>query len=102
MTPLEYFDIVGSSIPGTKRSNMFGVLCYKIGRRPFISFENDEIICKLYDEEKEQALTIKGTSYFTPMDPDKPMTNWVCIPFAASDQWEYYAAAAYTFVEMDR
>jgi len=102
MTPLETFDAVGTSIPGTKRSSMFGVLCYKLGRRPFISFRDEEIICKLFDEEKEKAMSIKGTHYFTPMEPDKPMTNWVCIPFEAADQWEYYAIVAHGFVEMDR
>lgn len=102
MTPEELFDQVGSSIPGAKRSNMFGVLCYKIGRKPFISFHDDEIICKLFDDIKAQALSIEGTSFFTPMDPDKPMTNWVCIPMSAGDQWEYFAIAAFNFVEVGR
>lgn len=102
MTPEELFDQVGTSIPGTKRSNMFGVTCYKIGRKPFISFRDDEIICKLFDEVKEQAMSIEGAHYFTPMAPDKPMTNWVCLPMSAGDQWAYFAEAAFNFVEVGR
>ena len=102
MTPEELFDQVGSALPGTKRSNMFGVVCYKIGRKPFINFHEDEIVCKLFDDIKEQALSIDGTSYFTPMEPDKPMTNWICLPFEKGDQWAYFAEYALNFVEMGR
>ena len=102
MTPEELFDHVGTSLPGTKRSNMFGVTCYKIGRKPFINFHDGEIVCKLFDEVKEQALSIKGVSFFTPMDPDKPMKNWVQIPFSAGDQWAFFAEASLAFVEAGR
>lgn len=102
MTPEELFDQVGSSLPGTKRSNMFGVACYKTGRKPFISFHEEELVCKLFDEVKDQALSLEGTSYFTPMAPDKPMKNWVCFPFELGDQWAFYAAEALNFVEVGR
>lgn len=102
MTPEERFDQVGSALPGVKRSNMFGVACYKTGRKPFINFHENQLVCKLFDDVKAQALTLEGTSYFTPMGPDKPMKNWVCIPFEKGDQWSYFAEMALHFVEMGR
>ena len=102
MTPEEKFDALIADIPGAKRSNMFGVTCAKIGRRPFMLFYEDEIACKLYDAEKEEATAIPGSSFFSPKDYGKAMTNWVRIPFSHANLWEKFAVAAFGFVEEGR
>lgn len=30
---------------------MFGVSCYKVHRKPFVKFDEKEIVCKLFDYE---------------------------------------------------
>ena len=78
---------------------MFGVSCYKIGRKPFIMFYENHIVCKLLGEVHAEAMQLTRTTLFNPMGNDKPMGNWVQIPFAHSDNWEYFAKLAYDFVE---
>lgn len=102
MTAIELFDQVGEAIPSAKRSNMFGKICYKLGRRPFILFKDDNIICKLFDETKEQAFQLAGAHYFAPMGKDRPMTNWVCLPVDTEEHWSHFAEAAFAFVEAGR
>ncbi len=95
---MEKFDEVGQSIQGTKKSNMFGVVCYKIGRKPFIMLHEEQLVCKLYGEANDEALQLSGASHFNPMGGDKAMTNWVQIPMAHESLWEKYAIMAHTFV----
>ena len=98
----ELFDEIGEMISGNKQSNMFGAPCFKIGRKPFILFYENQIVCKLFDEVKEEAMQLEGWSYFNPMKSGKGMENWVQIPYAHADKWEFYASMAYDFVEKGR
>jgi len=102
MNPESYFHEIGRSIADSKKSNMFGVLCYKLGRRPYILFHQDEIICKLFEEASQEAMELEGAAYFAPMGPDKPMRNWVQIPFVHQEQWPMYAQLAFEFVQEGR
>lgn len=102
LSPEQRFDLAGSSVEGAKRSNMFGVTCYKLGRRPFVLFVDEEIVCKLFDASKEEALALEGAHYFCPMGADKPMTNWVHICTRHAQHWEYFASDAARFVNEDR
>ena len=93
------FNQVGELLVKKKRSSMFGVPCFKIGRKPFIMFYDNQIACKLFGEVHQQAMQINGTTLFNPKGNDKPMGNWVQIPFSHADKWEYFAKLAYDFVE---
>ncbi|MEM8525979.1 MAG: hypothetical protein AAGG68_15175 [Bacteroidota bacterium] len=98
MTAKEAFELVGQAIPNSKRSNMFGVECYSINRRPFMLFYEEELVCKLFGEVHQEALALEGASLFNPKKNSKPMGNWVQIPFEHFKLWEYYAQLAREFV----
>jgi hypothetical protein len=83
------------------KSSMFGVPCYKVHRKPFIMFYDNEIVCKLFDEEHTKALKLKGTKLYNPMDNEKPMKNWVHIPFIHKNTWTEYALKAFKFVQTE-
>jgi len=102
MEELEYFDMIGHSLDDVKKSKVFGTVCYKTGRRPFILFEKGEIVCKLYDDVKKRAMSIAGAHYFNPMNQGKGMTNWVQIPYSAKEQWEEFAIYALEFVKLGK
>jgi len=97
----EHFDKVGHSISGNNRSSMFGVSCYKIGRKPFIMFYDKQIVCKLLDTHREEAMKLKGTTIFNPKNNAKPMANWIQIPYEHVEQWEYFATLAYKVVSKE-
>jgi len=95
----ELFIQIGEDLSQNKLSSMFGVPCFKIGRKPYIMFHQNEIVCKLFDEQHGEALRLEGASLFNPMELSKPMGNWVQIPFIHSSKWNYFATCAYGFVE---
>jgi hypothetical protein len=92
---------VCSLIPKAVKSSMFGVSCYKVHRKPFIMFYDNEIVCKLFDDEHTNAMKLKGAKLFNPMDNGKPMTNWVHISFVYKDEWIIFAQKAFDFVEYE-
>jgi hypothetical protein len=96
-----YYHEVASAFPKAIKSNMFGVPCYKIGKKPFVSFYNNELVCKLYEEDNALAMTLKDASYFKPMPNAKSMVNWVQIPFSSKHQWPKFAEIAYEMVLME-
>jgi hypothetical protein len=96
-----WYHQVASAFPKAKSSSMFGVACYKIGKKPFVSFYNNEIVCKLYDTDNDLAMSLKGSSHFRPMPNAKPMTNWVQIPFSAKHEWPKFAEKAYEMVLLE-
>ena len=89
------FDEIGQGLTGKKRSSMFGVPCFKIGRKPFISFYQQAIVCKLRGAANEEAISLSGATYFKPMADGKAMTNWVQIPYVHAERWPYFATLAY-------
>ena len=99
MEAIDMFNQVGELLVQRKKSSMFGVPCFKIGRKPFIMFYDNQIVCKLFGEVHREAMQLNGTTLFNPKENDKPMGNWVQIPFLHSDKWEYFAKLAYDFVE---
>ncbi len=99
MKAIDLFDQIGELIAKNKRSSMFGVPCYKLGRRPFIMFYDKHIVCKLFGQTHKEAMLLKGSTLFNPRANDKPMKNWVQIPFIHWDKWESFAKLAYAIVE---
>lgn len=97
----ELFDQVGQALSQKKRSSMFGVDCYRCGRKPFILLYEQQIVCKLYGPERETALNVKGASLFRPIKDAKPMNNWVQLPYEQADKWELYAQIAFDFVSAE-
>jgi len=99
MEAAELFDQIGRLLTKRKKSSMFGVSCYKIGRKPFIMLHENQIVCKLLGEVHTEAMQWAGATLSNPMGNDKPMGNWVQIPFRYSDKWEYFAKFAHDLVK---
>ena len=101
METMDLFDQIGQFLTKKKRSSMFGVSCYKIGRKPFILYYDNQLVCKLFDQIHSEAVQLEGASLFNPTASDKPMKNWVQLPFTHAAKWEYFAKFAYDFVEYE-
>ena len=97
----QLFDELGQAISGNEQKSMFGKPCYNYGRKPFIMFFDDELVCKLFDEIRKEAIQLKGTSLFDPSGKGKPMKNWIQLPFTHKKKWEHYAQKAFAFVQAE-
>lgn len=77
---------------------MFGHRCLVIGSKGFaIDFE-DELVLKLPQEIREEALELEGAHLFDPMI-GKPMREWVQIPADHEDQWVLLSKTAMEYVK---
>ena len=92
------FEQIGESIVGSKRGGMFGVLCFKYQRKPFILWYEGQMVCKLFGAAKQEALELEGSSLFNPKNHSRPMGNWVQLPIEQADSWACWAEMAYEFV----
>lgn len=98
----EYFHLVGKSVKGGNAAKTFGHLSYAIGKKPFM-FLNDEdtVVFKLTGKLNKEAMSLKGASYFDPMENGKGMSNWVVLPYKYRAHWEFYAKEAFKIVKKE-
>lgn len=99
MTPEETLYIsIGQNLKGAEQSQMFGKPCFKIGRKAFMSFYHNDIVFKLTGDMHEEALSLDGTKAFDPSGKNRPMKEWVQVPYHYNDLWPKYAEAAIKYV----
>jgi hypothetical protein len=90
---------IGSKIKGTEQSQMFGKPCFKIGGKAFISFFNGDMVFKLTDKIHAEALSLDGSRLFDPSNKNRPMKEWVQVPYDYKEHWAKFARAAFTYVQ---
>ena len=99
MTPAhDHYTIIGEDTPDAKAGNMFGKECFKINGKPFLVYYDQCIVCKLRDELHTEVLGLAGTQLFDPSKKNRPMREWIQIPYDYADRWAAFAGASYEYV----
>lgn len=91
--------VVGQAIEGAVHGQLFGKQCFKIGGKPFVAFFKASMIFKLEGVAHAEALALAGATLFDPSGKQRPMKEWVQVPFDRADLWPAFAAAAKQYVE---
>ncbi len=89
---------VAEKIDGSVKSQMFGKPCYKINGKAFCCFFQNELVFKLNGSSHQEALSYDGTKLFDPSGKNRPMKEWVQVPFDYMEDWERFAAEAALYV----
>jgi hypothetical protein len=99
MTPSELlFHEIASSLPDTKEGKMFGALCIKAANGKAVAMLwNNEMIFKLDTPALQEALSLDGAKPFEPME-NRPMKEWVQLPYSYSGRWQEFAQKALDYV----
>ena len=92
------FDAIGQKLEGAHKSQLFGKPCYKIGKKAFVCFFQNEMVFKLTGETHNDAISLDGAQLFDPSGKKRPMKEWVQVPFHYSDNWNKYAKSAMEYV----
>ena len=79
-------------------SQMFGSPCGKVKGKAFMSYSHDAMVFKLYGKSHARALALTGAHLFDPSGMNRPMKEWVQVPFSHVDQWEELAEDALEYV----
>jgi hypothetical protein len=94
----EFYISIGKNIKDAKQSQMFGKPCFKIGGKAFTCFFQNEMVFKLTEESHSDALSLDGSQLFDPSGKNRPMKEWVQVPFDYSHSWTEYAKSAMEYV----
>jgi len=94
----EHFISVSEKIQGAEHSQMFGKPCFKINRKAFVCFYMNEMVFKLTGEFHEEAMSLDGSQLFDPSKKNRPMKEWVQVPYHYSDLWDKFALEASKYV----
>jgi len=94
----ELYIKLGNSLKDTVESQMFGKPCFKINGKAFICFFEDEMVFKLSGDVHKQALGLDDSQLFDPSRKNRPMKEWVQVPFEHKGLWEMFAFDAMKYV----
>jgi len=94
----ELFIKIGQKLNDTEQSQMFGKPCFKINGKAFVCFFQNEMVFKLTGDSHSEALSLDGSQLFDPSGKNRPMKEWVQVPFDYSKKWEQYAREALKYV----
>ena len=89
---------IGNKIPNAQQSQMFGKPCFKIKGKAFMSLFENEVVFKLTGQAHTEALSFDGSRRFDPSGKNRPMKEWVQVPFDYADKWPEFAREAAKYV----
>lgn len=93
-----HFNLVGSQIEDAIKSQMFGKPCFKINKKAFTCFFKDSMVFKLNTEFHQDAISLDGSELFDPSGKNRPMKEWVQVPFDYKEKWPLFAIQAVKYV----
>lgn len=94
----EFYISIGQKLKNAEQSQMFGKPCFKINKKAFVCFFQNEMVFKLTGEIHSDALSLDGSQLFDPSGKKRPMKEWVQVSFDYSDNWREYAKSAMEYV----
>lgn len=99
MTAKHLYESIGQNLPNVELSQLFGKPCFKINKKAFVAFFEDEMVFKLNGEMHAEALSLDGSHLFDPSGRGRAMKEWVQVPFEYSKDWKKFAEAALEYVK---
>lgn len=94
--------LIGRSLAGSEESQMFGKPCFKIFGKAFTCFYENSMVFKLKGNTHKEALSLNGSNLFDPSGKNRPMKEWVQVPFEHSEKWHELANDAYNYIRGDK
>jgi hypothetical protein len=89
---------IGRELEGAEESQMFGKPCFKINGKAFMSLFDNQLVFKLSGDAHAEALSLDGSELFDPSGKNRPMKEWVQVPFHYVDKWPEFAESALNYV----
>ena len=93
-----YFTEIGNEIQDAIKSQMFGKPCFKIGKKVFTCFFKNAMVFKLNGEFHQEALSLDASELFDPSGKNRPMKEWVQVPFDYKEKWKLFAEESAKYV----
>lgn len=88
----------GKACPGAVQSQMFGKPCFKLNGKAFMCFYENEMVFKLPEPLRGDALGWEGSRLFDPSGKNRPMKEWVQVPFKYAQKYKMLADQALSYL----
>ena len=95
----ELFEFIGNKLQNSEQSQLFGKPCFKINKKAFICFFQNEMVFKLTGDYHREALSLDGSKLFDPSGKKRPMKEWVQVSFHYKESWKKFAEEAFNYVK---
>ncbi|HHO56820.1 MAG TPA: hypothetical protein ENK21_10555 [Trueperaceae bacterium] len=83
----ELFHQLGQAIDNSEKGQLFGKPCYKINTKAYCCFFQNSMVFKLNGQAHKKALALEDASLFDPSGKNRPMKEWVQVPFEHNELW---------------
>jgi hypothetical protein len=93
-----YYLSICKEIADAEESQMFGKPCFKVNKKAFVCFFEDEMVFKLTGDSHSEAISLDGSQLFDPSKKGRAMKEWVQVPFHYKEMWEELALSAFDYV----
>ncbi|MDA9261865.1 hypothetical protein N9P38_00735 [Flavobacteriales bacterium] len=93
-----YYLSICKSLEDSEESQMFGKPCFKINKKAFVCFFEDEMVFKLMGESHSEAISLDGSKLFDPSKKGRAMKEWVQVPFHYKEMWREFTKSAFKYV----
>lgn len=90
---------IGAALKGVTLGKMFGKLCLKLEGKAFAAFFENEMVFKLKEEDRQNAIALKGAKLFDPSGKGRPMKEWVQVPYTQQKKWQNLAGKAISYIK---
>ncbi len=87
-----------SEAAGVAKSKMFGMPCLKVKTKMFCGYWQDGMVFKLTGDDHKKSIALQGAHLFDPSGMNRPMKEWVFVPYAHKAKWRTLTAAALAYV----
>jgi hypothetical protein len=94
----KYYLSIGNVISDAEESQMFGKPSFKINKKAFFCFFENEMVFKLSGESHSDALSLDGSQLFDPSKKGRAMKEWAQVPYEYKEKWEEFAKEALEYV----
>lgn len=84
--------------PGVETGKMFGVACIKVAGKTFAALQDGAAAFKLAGDDHRAALALAGARCWDPSGKQRPMREWVQVPFDHAPAWLRLAEQSRAYV----
>lgn len=92
------FNTVGEQVNDSLKGQLFGKPCFKINTKAFTCFFQNEMVFKLTGKAHDEAMALVGTKLFDPSGKNRPMKEWVQVPYDYKDKWPVFVENSAIYV----
>lgn len=83
---------------GIAQGKMMGMPCLKVRGKMFAGYWRDAMVFKLAGENHKKAMALSGAHLFDPSEMNRPMKEWVVVPYAHKSKWRAFTQNALEYV----